>query len=409
MRRSLLPGLCLLAACQSADLIAEGDAHYSVGRFQLALDAYEAAAGGDLEASAGSDLGARITKARYMVLAHAARTSIHEERPREALDFLTHAEVVLPGQELTEELRQRARGKLGRSYSEAGRDLFEDGRAEEARSAYRQALAWDPDSEDARAGFARASERAEVRAQIGERLYFEGLEELREGRTLRARTAFLHSATFWGEDSRAASLLEELSADLSNESKIQGLIYLESGMIGPAWMALSDANHLKPGDPEVERLLEEIDQRRTLRSLLDEADHALRGGRVAEVEAVLARAAEVPAAAEDVRVPEMHAAAAWEENRQRYVLARACELDNQIVRAAGLYGEILAAVGSDGYEDVDYRARLLEERLAKAEEFYQQALAAEAAGDQDAYRENLAQTIRLASDYADALSRFSRL
>ena len=104
----------------------------------------------------------------------------------------------------------------------------------------------------------------------------------------------------------------------------------------------------------------------------------------------------------------MRASLIERRNRDRYILARALELDQQFVRSAQLYQLILADMGPRD-QDVQIRLNRVLSRLRRAQVVYAEALAAEAAGNEALYRAKLAETIRLARDFEDALDRIARL
>lgn len=410
-RRSPLPRILLLAgllpACQSlgsAGSLAEGDRLFQVGDFQQARDAYAEA----VAAGGGREAEKRLEAATYRFYAEGARTLLHLSEPGAALEALEYIETRYPGRALTRELVLRARREMAQDLADEGRDLFDDQPAE-AADRYLHALAWDPDNREAREGLALAQERAAGLERLGRMYYHRGLEELDGGHTVRARTSFQHATGFWGEDTRPGKLFRRLSHELAEESLRRARLYLDQGLDGPAWLALRDADNLEPGREEVQRLLVTLEARMRARDELSQADMAVRGGRIEEAERLLTAAREDAGDRYQERETRIRLALERERLRQRYLGARAAELEGQVVAAAQGYREILEASGDPSFLEVGWRLRSCERRIAAAEAAYRQALAAEQAGDRDAYRENLAEVLRQAADYADAAARFQTL
>ncbi|KAA3609060.1 MAG: hypothetical protein DWQ01_10790 [Planctomycetota bacterium] len=398
----LLTCLVLLASCQSESL-QDGDRLYRTGRFIEALAAYQAAEGSD------PDLDLKIAQTRYRIVAEEARQQIHLDHPQEALGYLDVADQLLPNMALTAELRQRAARELAVQFTRRGQALFEQEKPAEALALFSLAVEWDPSNESAVEWEARARHRAQLEFDLGERLYFLGLQELRSGNELRARTAFMHSASHWGKQSRAGELLERLSAEVAAESQRLGELYLRLGMPGPAWLALREADRLKPGDAVVQGQLAAVEAELTARKHLTDADIFIRGGRIDEARFHVQEAMNLAGESIEGEAVILTEALKMKFNEQRYILGLACELDNQVVRAHQLYGSILVEIGDPDYEDVPRRYRELAERIEKAEVAYQQAIEARQSGDQETYRIKLAETLRHAGDYKDAAERFKSL
>ncbi len=405
MRWSPLLLTLLCAACATATPLETGDRLFRTGRYVEAYQHYAAMAA---EGGATAQLEARIESARFeMVLEH-ARELLHRQQPHQVLEVLGIAEQLRPGHPDIAALRLRAHRKVGVEFAEEGRQRFDEENPHRALAAYEQALVWDPENALAQEGLGLARARLEAMERLGEEFFFLGLDELDRGSADRARTAFQHATTHWGEESRAAELLEELSQQLAERSLIQARQYLAMGLIGQAWMALRDADHLRPGVPEVEQRLVELEAALLADLDLDAAELALRGGYPDRaLEAVSAALAREALGVED-RTARLSREAEQLRVHQDYVRARACEIDGLMVRAVDLLRAI-ASSGEAGYEDVPLRLEQAEQRLASAADSYRQALAAESAGDRELYLEQLRATVRAARDYQDASWRLRLL
>ncbi|HEX9792593.1 MAG TPA: hypothetical protein VGC54_01285 [Planctomycetota bacterium] len=397
----LLAGL--VAAGCTARATSEGDRLYRLGEFDRALTEYQRAEDGSAE---GRE---RVRQTEYMVYADGARELLHLNRPKDAVTVLDYAEGIRPGHPYTAELRARAGKKLAEELTREARELFEDGEAAAAVGVYTEALGWNPEFAEARQGLVRATALARGIRNSGQRHYDQGLEELDGGHDGRARTAFMHATTFWGADNRAGQLLEELSGRLAAESRDEGRRYFRLGMIGPAWVALRDANRLQPGDAETTEMIARIEARIRAEGQLVRADMLVRAGEPEPASELIDQAEAAAAGELEGEIWALRRAAENARQRHRYLEARSTELDRRVVEATRIYDEILRETGEEGFEDVSRRARMLHARLDRAATAYQAALAAEAAGDRARYAEKLAEVVRLAADYKDAALRLGAL
>lgn len=398
----LLLGLGL-GACATPNAVEEGDRLYRIGRFQEALYSYESTG------SNSAEVRNRLNVTRHRMLLDVAQQRLHFNQPQAAIAVLDVADRMIQGHPLSMQFRARAQNKVAINLSEEGLSHFEDGRAEEAVEYYGRALSWDPNYVPAQEGLARAEAIANTRYRIGERLYFKGLEELRDNKDERARTSFTHAATFWGEDSRAAELADQLADTVASESLRQGELYLRLGMIGPAWLSLRDAYRLRPDDPKISGLLRATEGEMRAEEYITQADMAIRVGDVDRARSLIDRAQNLAGESLQGDLVLLSQAAEDKHLEKRYTLGRAYELDNQIIRAKEVYESILVERGDADFEDVAARYRNLRDRIERAAFSYQQALDAYGDGDQNGYRDRLVETIRYAGDYEDALERFKNL
>lgn len=402
-RFAVAAAAALAAACASTDSMAEGDRHFRLGEFVQAAAAYEAAGAAD---GGGRDLDQRLTEARYRSFTALAEQMLHLDQPAEALRILDLAEPMRAGHPVGTALRQRAHRQLAVEYTALGDAHSIDGDAKPAAEAYAEALSWDSDYEPAQEGLARSQDLLNRQFRAGERYYFRGLEALNQANDVRAFTALTHAATYWGGDSRAGEHLAEVAARLAQQSVETAQVYLDAGMAGPAWLALRNAERLQPGRADVQSLLPQVEADLAVGRALGAADMAVRSGDIDRADAKLAEAAalggERHADAIDVLAQRNQA----ERLAQKYLVAYAAELDHQSVAARDLYFEILEQGGG---ADVAERYRMQKALVERAEQAYQAALAAEAAGDPTGYEAKLGECLRLARDYGDALERFTAL
>ncbi len=399
--RTLPLFLLLAVACAGPSLVEQGDRDFRLERYPQALQEYLEAAGSH---EATGDLARRIRETRYQILAQFARDRLHLEQPREALEVLDLADRFRPGHPDTAVLRRRAARKVGRDYAALGRDFFDDDRPAAAAEAYRKALRWDPENADARVGLRTAEEREAVRQHLGERFYFQGLEEQRDGHIERARTAFLHAASFLGADSGAATHFQALSETLAQRSRNQADSLLAAGLIDAAWLAYRDAQRLAPGHPEVDAQVVKLEKLIRARAALTSTDIALRGMDVERAKSLLQEARRLAGEGLAEALRRADEELRRTDARKRYFLARSYELDRQNVRAMDLYRGLLEERSTD-FVDLQQRLAGVTRRVEKAAHAYAQAQEAEARGDAARARELYREALQYAQDYKDSATK----
>ena len=400
-----LPFLLLLIGCSSPPL-AKGDAFFRVEDYPRAIKAWTQALGDGEDVSAIQE---RISKARFMALVARCREEIRTWRTDNAKVLLATLENQNLGHPLVADLRIRVSRKIAAGFFKEGYDRLEAEEPESAVKAFTLALAWVGNHAGATSGLANAAAKMRHREELGEKLHFIGLEELRVGNDLRAQASFAHAAAILGEDSQAARFLAEISEDLGREKIRTGKIWIEEGLLGPAWVVLREAARLVPENEEIDGLLEDLGRELKASQEIRLADMEVRKGQTFEAESRLDLIASQVSEDHALEIATLRGRALDRRNHDRYLLGRACELDHQIARAEGLYAEILAEIGQEGYEDVVLRWKGLAARLDRAKAAFQAALEAEAGGDDDAYRRGLSETIREAGDFEDALERLAGL
>lgn len=393
----------LLAGCAASSPVEEGDCHFRLEEFALAAQSYEEAGAAD---SPDPELQHKLAEARYRVYTDAAQDLLHLERPADALKMLDVADSLQPGHPVGQALRQRAYFQLAADYTEEGDQHTIDGDPKQAAEAYASALSWNPDYEPAQEGLARSQDQLNRLHHVGEQYYFRGLEDLRAGNELRAHTALTHAVTYWGNDSRAGEHLHEISVRLAAQSVERARIYLDSRLLGPAWLELRNAQRLDPELQEVGPLLAQAESDLAAERSLGQADMAVRAGDPDRADAKLAEASALSGERYSEPIEEIQRRNEAERLHEKYLVAYAAELDGQTVTARDLYFQVLEAGGG---EDVADRYENMKHMVELAEQLYQEALAAESGGDSAAYEAKLAQCLRLSRDYADALERYSAL
>ena len=394
-----------VGACSGAT-VSEGDALFRRGEYQQALAVYEQA--GDAEDD--STVGQRIRRTRYFVLEDTVRSLLHENRAEDALQVIAAIPEVPPDREAElDSLRLRSRQRLARKAVAEARAALEDERPEDALTAATRALTLDPQVADGTALRERAMHEIDADARAAEAAYLDGMEELRQGYELRARSAFQAALARDPEDPRAASRLEAVTRDLADDLRRMGRLHLQAGKLGQAWVTLNDALRLDPADQEGAALLEKLEIRIQAEELLASADLAVRAGHIDAADELLVALSALDVELGVGRADEVATRSRDARNHDDYVRARAYELDNQAIHALGRYAAILKREKEYGWEDVELRTGALERRIAEAATVYERALAAERAGDAAGYRAGLEQVLQLASDYGDALRRYREL
>ncbi len=402
-----LPLLLLLplAACASSEVdenFENGDRHFRMGQFHQAHRAYQEAA--EEVGDPSEDLLARTEEARFRSILQSAETRIHLSEIPEALQLLDFAEAERPGTAEIAELRQHAYRRRAAKYVDEGESLLDDAKAEEALVAYSEALRWDSENQQAIRGYDESKKIADDRFARGEDIYFEGLEQEGEGHNGRARTSFEHASHLHGDDSKAAKHLAALSIEVADRQFKIGTFHMEEGRIGAAWVALMDSVRLDPANQAADSMLDEVNARLEQIRLMNEAEMHVRGGRVDRADVLLERVLELTSEGYGQRIQTLRNKAEYQRAMNNYRTARACELDQQIVRARDLYQEIMVQSG-DGFEDVPLRIENLSARITVAADLYQKGLAAQKDGNAAAYRDLMGQVVEQAGDYEDALKR----
>ncbi len=400
-------GLIVLAAAAACSATAydSGDAAFRRGDYLGAWHAYQAAG----DPAADPVLAQRLARAHWFLLEDGLRTLLatgHEVRAIALLPELTPQVPPDRAQELIV-LEARARAQLGARHISRAEELLEASEPDAALRELTLALSWNPEDDLAANLFAATTERLAREHRLADEFYFEAMDHLREGDELRARTSFHHSATISGMESRAQKRYEALTEDLAAESRAEARMMLDAGLLGPAFQAIRTADRLDPENPELKELLETLEVRVNSAMDLLAGDLAIRGGRADLAAEILAELQEwdLPAHRGETRaLAERQHDLALDKD---YRFGRALELDEQVQRAAEVYRSIVAREGGNGWADSELRLVQLSRRLELAESAYRAALAAEQAGDADAYRARLEETVRAASDYSDALARLA--
>lgn len=394
-----------VASCSSPQDEARelGDRAFRMGMYHDALDAYRSIEEPDEEVLS------LIEDARFQSIMQSARERVHVNEIQDALALLDYLEQERPGMPETADLRRQAYRRKGAELASSGERLLDDGFPEAAARTYREALRWNPENGDAQVGFAEAERQSSARAQRGERLYFEGLDDVMNGHRERAFTSFSHAAHLLGQDSRAQDRVEALAGELTTELVLQAQELLDADNLGGAWLVLSDARRLDPANLDAANLFAEVDAELEARRLLSQAEIHVLGGRLDQADALLAKVLDVTGDSHRDQVSAMSERAVFQRATEDYKFARACELDNQIVRAVTMYNDILRLTDGYGYEDLKLRVDNLQRRIDLAADNYAIALEAERALQPEEYRQALEDCLELAGDYKDALERYRRL
>ncbi len=387
----------------------DGDAAFRRGDYRQALAIYEEQGDADDD----SAVGRRIRRAQHFVLEDSARRLLGQDRPEDAQQVLTAMESQgIPADRVdkVEDLYLRSLNRLAIAAAEDAQEAIEDGDPETALVLAQRALALDPNVRLAAATLEHAENQIRYDSEGAEEAYLAGMEQLRLGYEARARTAFVSALRMAPDDARTALRLEAVTLDLAEEARTLGRLYRKADRLGQAWVIYRDAVHLEPDNEEGKEQLADLERQLIALSLLDEADLAARGGRTELVVLILA---ELEALGVDMdetpRAREVATRARETRNRQDYIRARAYELDDQAIHALGRFQAILEREKDTGWEDVELRSAALERRIGEAATVFNDALAAQRAGDMDAYRKGIEKVVRLAADYGDAMNRYAAL
>jgi tetratricopeptide (TPR) repeat protein len=397
--------LLLLVACSSPGEEARiaGDASFRMMRFHDAYAAYSSIEEPDAEVKQ------LVEESRYRSILQSARDLVHVNRIDDALRLLDELDLERPNGKGITEIRDAAYRRRASELANSGEQLLDDGFPEAALRTYREALRWHSNNEEAQQGLRESERLSGARAERGEALYFEGLDQVLKRKRTQAHTSFAHAAELLGSDSRAVDKVQALSEELAAELTLEARLLLDSESLGGAWLVLSDAVRLDPANLDANSMYAEVARELEARRLLNSADIHVRGGRMDAASVVLERVLEVTGQTYSLQVERMSERAFNEAAARDYKLARACELDNQVVRAVALYENILRVTEGYRFEDLRLRVDNLQRRIDLASRAYTVARQAEASGNTDGYRQALEDCLELAGDYRDAYERHRRL
>lgn len=405
MRRLTVLALATTAAVScAAPSLEDGDRQFTMGNYHAALEIYEGMADGERDPR-------RIERTRYFLLEQGTRELLHLDRPEDARAMLVYLAEFAPADRRSEieSLYARSEKQTAQRHYELGYEYNEGNEPVLAAQELRRALNWNPEHPEATELLAKMEHWIATQQRIGEDYYFNGMDHLRAHEDLRARTSFMHAANLLGEDSFAQGRLEDLTLGLAEESRALGRMYLDAGLVGPAWVAILDSLHLDPTNAQTRDLVKVVEARLESEATLMSVDVAVRGGATEAADALLAKARTLGVVEHADRIAALATSNQDEKNSLRYNRARAYELDNQMVHALALYLAIQKDEAGFAWEDVNLRISALQGRLAQAEQAYQRALAAEREGDQAGYEAALREAVRLAVDFEDVHARFLAL
>lgn len=401
----LASGICalaFLASCQSSAL-ERGDVAFRRGDYLGAWHQYQQAG----DPTSDAVLAARLERTRWFLVETNLLNLLASGMEEQVLTLLPRVAPLAPPDRVQQvaNMESRARDQLGARHTSRAEALLESGDSDAALRELTLALSWYPEDDLAANLLEMTTERLERERALGDELYFQGMDHLRHGEDLRARTSFHHAAMLHGPESRAEQRYANLSADLASASRAEARTLLDADLIGPAFFAIRSADRLEPEHAETMKLIARLQARVNSEKALIAGDLAIRGGRTGLADEILAELIQwdVPAHRRVVQ----SLAQRNEELRLDvdYRYGRALELDEQIVRAAEVYLSMIERGDGFGWADVELRLSNLKDRLGRAKIAYQAALDAEAADDAAGYRARLEETVRAASDYADALER----
>ena len=394
--RRLLPLLPLLAlACQQVSLVEQGDDFFKVGRYRDALTSYRGAVA-EQEPVVALDRRIDETKFRIIVESVVAHLQLHQAPA--ALKLLEHAELLRPGHPIGDDLRERAHRLIADEHAVMAYDLLQADQVAEALAHYTRALDWVPTHEEATLGQQLAIDRQRVLREKGEEYFFLGLEELHKDNSVRALTAFANAVNYHGDESRAAQQAESIAILLSDIALDKAQYLSQAGLVGPASLAARDAVFLNSDNQVALELADDLAKELAVIDELNSSESASRGGRLDSARAYLAEAAASGTKTAQQRIPSLQQRILSKADQVDYLLARSCELDQQLVRALSLYQSVVARTPDNEFDDINQRIITCEASISAASSLIEESERAQAAGDFELSRQLYAQSRQLVRD-----------
>jgi hypothetical protein len=173
-----------------------------------------------------------------------------------------------------------------------------------------------------------------------------------------------------------------------------------------AWVAVKNAIHLGIEDPAALAIAERLDDILLSQAHLISADIKVRAGEYELAKLTIDKAAEHSVVEHTASLIEIRNRNTDLQQKQRYMQARAYEIDSQLSHASSLYLQIYNDSDEYGYKDTEQRLASITTRLSEAELYYQQALLAADNDDDAGHMQMLRSVLQLSIDYKDALYLF---
>ena len=402
MRKLPLPLLLLgLVSCQSS-LLENGDRYFRQQSYLQAYNAYMLVDG------PGADVQQRIAVTRYFLLEDLVRDFSNKGEPDAGLALLEKIKPLAPQnrQHVLQDLDLRCRNHIATRHFDLALRFNDVGDKNSAIRELLVALTWREDFLPAIERLAIITEREQMRNAQGQEKYLDAIAQLEAGSDVRARTAFMHASHLLTDPELAYKRLNAISENLAEESMRQAQLYLDAQQTGMAWVAIKNAIHLGIDDPAAIAIAERLDDILLSQAHLISADIKVRAGDYELAKLTIDKASAHSVVEHTASLIEIRNRNTDLQQKERYLQARAYEIDSQLSRASSLYLQIYSDSDEYGYRDAEQRLASITTRLSEAELYYQQALLAAENGDADGHIQMLRSVLQLSIDYKDALYLF---
>lgn len=375
----LLGSLCLaaLSSCHSTgeasgrELVLREVRH---GRFEEALDRATRL----LEAAPGdASLQALHRDVQVALRLDRGRDQVFLGQLDEALTTFQEAADLAPENEVVRTWIRKTQLQLADAWLDRASDLSGTDRLEEVSQAYEKVLEHDPGNPTAIEGRARTLLLMNYRSGQSKSYFDEGLTGFRRLKLEQARRDFHISNEFKGNDP-ARERMAQVEQQLAEERLEQAEQFEQDGF----WFAAANEYRLALLiDPESERAragLDRMDRETRAATSLSDADMKVRRGELDDARETLETVEDLTEAQKD-SVSLLQAGIEEKGFEELYDRALSLTEDYRYPEAVVAYDELLAV--APHFRDAEQKKATLQEFIALAEEWYQQALAAESDAD----------------------------
>jgi tetratricopeptide (TPR) repeat protein len=315
-----------------------------------------------------------------LVLEHGRRLSF-VDRDVEALAKFDEARSIAPDAVQVTHWREATLDKLADRWVTTAFEFHGSDDLPRASECYEKALEYRPDDSRAKGGLARVLVQLNYRRGMGDKYYQEGIEALQEYWLEQASHHFSATGKYDTENERAKSRRQHADTLRAEERVIRAEEMEQAGQYAAArneyrLATLFDSEH-KPAIDGLERMKVEEKaaelmrecERRILRREFEAAVKVLDEGLALTV--MQKEVFETEKERLDVA-----------RRMVRYEYARALEVDHRFEEAVAVYQEVIDASPQGFFEDSLARRDTLQDLLAKAADYYERALAAQAPEEQ---------------------------
>lgn len=400
----LVGSLCLLAlpSCRSAgeatgrELVLREVRH---GRFERALEQAERL----LEASPRDPaLQALHRDVQVALRLDQGRDRVFLGQLDEGLAAFREAAELDPGNEVVRSWIRKTQLQLADAWLDRAADLSGTDRLEEVAQAYEKVLEHDPGNATAVEGQARTLLLMNYRSGQSWSYFNQGLNGFRRLKLEQARRDFHISNEFHGNDP-ARERMVQVEKQLAEERIEQAEQFEHDGF----WFAAGNEYRLALLiDPENERAragLDRMDRETRAATSLSEAEMEIRRGELEDARETLETVEALTEAQKD-SVSLLQSGIEEKGFEELYGRALSLTEDYRYPEAVAAYDELLAV--APHFRDAEQNKATLEEFIASAEEWYQQALTAQSDADAMLF---LRMTLVAWPEYKDAVERLAAL